>query len=106
MTDEQLTNLHKHSSNNSKDIDKHFVGCFYCESIIPGDMVVRFCNSGKTAICPRCGIDSILPSWAFYDRNIDAVLQTLQEMRNKWFFTDRVNVRRARQYNPDYAINP
>lgn len=39
-------------------------GCYYCLEIFPTSEVVQFTDNGQTAICPRCGVDAILPSSA------------------------------------------
>jgi hypothetical protein len=37
-------------------------GCFYCRATFPGGAVQAWVDDGKTALCPRCGIDSVLPN--------------------------------------------
>ncbi len=44
-------------------------GCFYCRDIFPASTVTTFCqerdqSSPTTALCPHCGVDSILPDSA------------------------------------------
>ena len=41
-------------------------GCFYCCKTFNIGDVDEFVDDGKTAICPKCGIDSVL----IFDRNI------------------------------------
>jgi hypothetical protein len=36
-------------------------GCFHCQSIFASDEVREWVDNGQTALCPRCGIDSVLP---------------------------------------------
>lgn len=44
-------------------------GCFYCLSIFPPSEIVEWIDEsedslrgpGKTAMCPKCGIDAVLP---------------------------------------------
>jgi hypothetical protein len=44
-------------------------GCFYCGAIFPSREIDTWCDdpedgvstAGTTALCPRCGIDSVLP---------------------------------------------
>ena len=36
-------------------------GCFYCQKIYHPSEIKEWCDEGKTAICPHCGIDSVLP---------------------------------------------
>ncbi len=50
-------------------------GCFYCLSIFPPNEIVEWITEpkdcprgpGETAICPKCGIDSVLPDTIEYD---------------------------------------
>ena len=35
-------------------------GCFYCLATFPSTDVRDWCDDGETALCPRCGIDSVL----------------------------------------------
>jgi len=35
-------------------------GCFYCQAVFPGDDVRDWVDDDRTALCPRCGIDSVL----------------------------------------------
>jgi hypothetical protein len=36
-------------------------GCFYCRATFPAEDVQFRVDDGLTALCPRCGIDSVLP---------------------------------------------
>jgi len=36
-------------------------GCFHCRSIFASDEIRQWVDDGQTALCPRCGIDSVLP---------------------------------------------
>ena len=66
-------------------------GCFYCGAIFEAKEVALWCDdpeqgvsetAGTTAICPRCGIDSVLPD------NIPGVTlnpELLEAMREHWF---------------------
>jgi hypothetical protein len=35
-------------------------GCFYCEAVFPSPEVGKWVDDEQTALCPRCGIDSVL----------------------------------------------
>ena len=51
-------------------------GCFYCLATVPGDDVREWVDDGRTALCPRCGIDSVLP-----DVTDDDTLRVLHHYR-------------------------
>ena len=40
----------------------HTCGCFYCLETFNWQEVTEWIDDGCTALCPRCGIDSVLPS--------------------------------------------
>jgi hypothetical protein len=46
-------------------LESNLCGCFYClEFFAPGDVKdwIDEPNAGQTALCPRCGIDSVIGS--------------------------------------------
>lgn len=66
MNEELLKKLHKYCRFNRDLIEKsNKCYCFYCKSTLDAkDLLkptVQYINGGKSAICPKCGIDSILP---------------------------------------------
>ena len=56
-------------------------GCFYCESVFQGQDVADWTDQGQTALCPKCGIDSVLPENAA----IRVTSDLLVKMRAYWF---------------------
>ena len=36
-------------------------GCFYCGSIFDPKEIRKWADHGRTALCPRCGVDAVLP---------------------------------------------
>lgn len=53
-------------------------GCFYCGEIFPVSSYIEFING--TAICPVCGIDSVLPNCC-----VEISDEFLLKMHNRWF---------------------
>ena len=53
------------------------VGCFFCLETFKGSEVTEFCDNGKTGICPKCGVDSLLPNEDSIDK--------LSALCEKWF---------------------
>jgi hypothetical protein len=74
---------HPHCTNNRPELDASDVaGCFYCLEVFEPETVVEWVDSDDTAICPKCGIDSVIGSASGYpvsDR------QFLTRMHEKWF---------------------
>ena len=62
------------------------VGCFYCKCIYSPSKIKEWIDGGETALCPKCGIDSVLPG--FYGL---VSPEFLQSMYYKWFHFDRNN---------------
>lgn len=56
-------------------------GCYYCLETFDSTDVVEYTNNDKTAICPKCGIDAVIPS-------TDVVL--LSKAHDFWFKTFNV----------------
>ena len=65
------------------------VGCFYCLAIFPSTDVSEWVEEdpkcprgpGLTALCPKCGIDSILPDSLWFD----LTPELLKEMNQHFF---------------------
>lgn len=70
----------RHKSNLEKD---EICGCFYCLEIFSPDEITYWVNDGadSTAICPHCGIDSIIGQSSGYPITQDF----LKEMNDYWF---------------------
>lgn len=56
-------------------------GCFYCLKVFNPKEIKTWCNGGETAVCPYCGIDSIIYDNKFYP------VETwfLEKMKKHWF---------------------
>lgn len=78
----QLQRLHTYATHNRELIetsDKCY--CFYCKSIIDSSEIKDYIDNGQTALCPKCGIDSIIPDGIEEDVNEEIV----DEMNQYWF---------------------
>lgn len=61
MTTNSLEYAHSFSLNNSESIKASVsCACFYCKTRFTPVEVVDFCDKGNTALCPKCGIDSVI----------------------------------------------
>jgi hypothetical protein len=59
----ELKKLHKGSIYNLPLIETaHRCGCFYCLQTFTPSEITKWADKGQTALCPKCGIDSVLPS--------------------------------------------
>jgi len=75
---------HQLSIWNRRDIEaSQMAGCFQCLKAFPANEVVDWCDQdGTTALCPYCGIDSVMPDAVITDAaNPDLLLK----MHEFWF---------------------
>jgi hypothetical protein len=84
-SDDFLKASHKSSSCHKEEIlSGKLCGCFYCgETFSPTEInewIDENNNRGETAICPKCGIDSVLSSKLPIDDDF-----FLSEMNKYWF---------------------
>jgi hypothetical protein len=52
-------------------------GCYACLATFTAEQVVGWTHDDTTAVCPRCGIDAVLP-------NVDDPL-TLRAAQERWY---------------------
>lgn len=82
MPADDIVEAHKHSIRHRKEIqESESCGCFYCLEIFPPDEIVDWFDGGECAVCPRCGIDSVIGDRSGYP--IDKSF--LKAMRSHWF---------------------
>ncbi len=84
MTDgKDLAEAHRACTDNKADLaGSDRCGCFHCLSVYDPSEIVKWVDSGRTAICPECSIDSVLPSaggWPVEDADF------LGRMHRRWF---------------------
>jgi hypothetical protein len=73
---------HEHSSGHRESISASALcGCFYCCSVFAPTAVKEWVDSEQTALCPECGIDSVIGSAAGYP----VTRAFLERMRAYWF---------------------
>ncbi len=82
-----ISEAHKHCTHHLLEIQKsESCGCFYCCSIFAPAEIHDWCdtdetNVGQTALCPRCGIDSVIGS----DSGVPINVEFLKSMKEYWF---------------------
>ncbi len=81
MTDD-IVAAHNHSIEHREEIVASEVcGCFYCMSVFRPEEITEWTDDGKTAICPRCSIDSVIGSKSGYP----IAPEFLRSMHKHWF---------------------
>ena len=75
---------HQHCTSNKKMLKKdNLCGCFYCLNIFSPKEIKDWIKdkNGLTALCPHCGIDSVIGESSGYPITEDF----LKEMNKYWF---------------------
>lgn len=79
--EEILVEAHEHSRNHRSELlDSQQCGCFYCGKTYPPDDIQEWVRN-NTALCPECGIDSVLGSASGYE----LTEEFLRAMYDYWF---------------------
>ncbi len=74
---------HKFSANHQKELSEDTkCGCFYCLKIFdPKEITDWLEDRSGTAVCPYCGIDSVIGAYSGYPITTDF----LRKMQEYWF---------------------
>jgi len=83
---EDIRLAHDHSSSHRKEVaSSQACGCFYCCSVFPPtrieEWVYEVDGEGQTALCPMCGVDSVIGDRSGFPLSSDF----LKRMRSYWF---------------------
>ena len=84
--DAQLLAAAHDASSNHEDVIRRsdFCGCFYCLKTFATSEIVEWVeepSGGRTAVCPHCGIDSVLGDAAGFP----LTREFLETMCERWF---------------------
>ena len=79
-----LRAAHKHTTDHRRDLERSDIcGCFYCLQTFQATEIEIWLEEGSgTALCPRCGIDSVLGVASGYPAG---ELAFLNAMHGLWF---------------------
>lgn len=73
---------HKHSIHHRLKVQASTVcGCFSCVKTFGPDEITEWIDHNQTALCPKCGIDSVIGGASGYPITEDF----LREMEKFWF---------------------
>ena len=73
---------HKHASKHKSEILRSkMCGCFYCLENFDPSEISEWIDDDQTAMCPHCGIDSVIGSASGYPISRDF----LKRMHQYWF---------------------
>lgn len=82
MTENIVENASKYSLHNRKAIEASGkCGCYYCCSIFEAKLVKDYTDADDTALCPMCGIDSVIA-----EKTVGNITEEmLEELNQRWF---------------------
>ncbi len=88
MTTPDHIRAHRHATYHREELlASEHCGCFYCLSTFPPTAIEAWTDEweglGQTALCPVCGIDSVIGSESGYP----ITEEFLQRMKAYWFGT-------------------
>jgi hypothetical protein len=79
-----VAEAHAHSIHHCAEIQASAsCGCFYCMHVFGRQEIKEWTDEGQTALCPHCGIDSVLGSASGYEISVPFLTQ----MHSAWFST-------------------
>ncbi len=77
-----IKEAHKHSSCHRNELrNSECCGCFYCTDIFDYKNILDWVDDEDTALCPTCGVDSVVGAASGYPIN----REFLQVMKKYWF---------------------
>jgi hypothetical protein len=81
VTEDHIS-AHDWSSYHRKTLrESEVCGCFYCLEVFPQSEIEHWTDDDDTAICPKCGIDSVIGSISGYPTE----REFLKKMHDHWF---------------------
>ena len=84
FTKELLETAHQHSINHRSEIQQSAIcGCFHCKRTFASSQIAQWVDDPDgTALCPKCGIDSVIGSASGLPVQEPTFLAA---MRRRWF---------------------
>ena len=84
-----LKQIHNHSFKNRAEIAQSLICyCIHCQKACASGQVEKWVDDGETAICPKCGVDSLIGSAAEYEMT-EPLLKELHEFYFEQLFVGR-----------------
>jgi hypothetical protein len=91
LTDDRIIAAHKHCSRHREEVlASECCGCFTCRAVFSPSEILDWVDEdpsgegissqGATALCPRCGIDSVIGSLSGYP----ITTEFLEQMNKHW----------------------
>lgn len=82
ITESDIILAHKKCINHRRELkSSQICGCFYCEEIFTPNLIDEWTDDDTTALCPKCGVDSIIGDQSGYPITV----AFLNRMHKYWF---------------------
>ena len=81
LTEDHITAYNWSSYHHVNLMESKLCGCFHCLEVFPPHEIEEWIHDGETALCPRCGVDSVIGSASGYSIK----REFLAKMHNHWF---------------------
>jgi hypothetical protein len=82
MMENELISANKHTAWNRVEVLRSATcGCIHCLAFFETSEIKNWIDTGQTAVCPMCGIDSVIGSAS----GLDLSHAFLTAMRDRWF---------------------
>ncbi|MFC1639036.1 cytoplasmic protein [Patescibacteria group bacterium] len=85
LTQEQIENAGQLAVRNREQLaESDEAGCYYCRNVFPASEVSNYVieeDGTETAVCPKCGLDSVLADSA----GIELSAENLEQLNEYWF---------------------
>lgn len=72
---------------NNRRLINDDAGCFHCCQMFKKEEIKEYTDGDQTAICPRCGVDCVIPKGCGFD----LTEEMLQKGKQFWFNTTGEN---------------
>jgi len=80
---ETLVKAHHHCANHRRELEASAIcGCFFCHATFEVTDIREWVDAANTAVCPACGVDSVLGVASGYPVAEPAFLAA---MHRRWF---------------------
>lgn len=82
MTDQELKSAPKIAWMNRKTVqESQACGCYQCLAVVSTEDIVTWTDDNKTALCPECGCDCLVPQ----SHGLPLDRDTLSQLKQYWF---------------------
>ena len=84
LSPDTIVRAHRFCFDNRTQLERSVIcGCFHCKNIFSTSEITDWIDGGRTALCPHCGIDSVIGETTGTPMNVEF----MRAMHDYWFTT-------------------